>query len=1163
MEILFFFFSLGFFSLLSQSLILREFIISFNGNELGIAFFYGFWLFWVGVGGYLVKTKFKNIVRKTFPFIIVSYPILGWIEFLLFINLRNWTGIEPWEFFSLEKIFTALFLFTFPISFLTGIIFTQSTFFLKEKSKISFSGVFSSAYALESLGSFFAGVFFSLLTLRAASPLTILGASTILFYLANLIFTSKGAKKFKFSHLVNIFLIGFYLLLLNSPYFYKQVAYLRKKNIFPSGELIRQTYTPYQHIFINQLPSQVVLLSNSSVLEHFPENIDSDKEAALFMAEGDFPSRILIFGYGAENLIHSLLKFPVNNITYCLEDKIYYKTLLKHLPPSLREDLQSRRVKVVFSSPLTFLKHNKSKFSLIITYGINPISLSLNRFYTKEFFALVKKNLKERGIFVTKIASAENYLGEEIRNYGSSIYYTLKSIFPKIIITPGEINYFFAAERDSPLTDEPLKLEKNLQKHLPPNLSFLPSGYRSIFLKERLDYVRTLYLDNPLFKRGSLINTYQRPLVFFLNLLIMARYSNSFLVKFFKNVFFLGGGIFFIFILSLFVSRFLFLFRIENIKEKREIFNSKLFQFISGFLGFSFHLSLIFIFQNKFGTIFENIALVNGLFMLGLFLGAKLAASLLKRVSYLNGIIFVLGLEAGLLFLARFIPSFSLNIITFYSLFLLIGLLTGTSYSLSAAAFSRQGRTFLDCSASLELLDHWGGATASSLTGIFFLPLLGVKNTFLLLFVLASFSGLIFLFEKVPLKILKHQRLAKNLSFPYIRTSYCLGAIFFSLFLVSIISKNKIELTPETDHLNIKKVQSCRKIEKPFSGYKCDEKGNFYYAIFSKDYAPQIKGFAGPINLLIKIDKNNTIKEIEALEHKETPLYVGDMEKFLSQFKGKKLSDNFNLKSIDAMTAATITSEAIVKILNKTSRKIYSQEVNYHKKVRFNLASCVLLFFFFAAVIIHFYFPSYSQVRFFYLLLVVIILGMKFNFTFSLLHLGNLLSFNFSFHFSQIILLLVIIFSGIFLGRFWCGWLCPFGALQELLRNKHNISPSQKLNTGVSYFKFIFLFLAAIVIIIKGDALFFRQEPLAIFFFHPFNIGREKILALVTLFFSFIFLRFWCGYFCPVGAVLSLFNKIFIFKKKTPRRYHLCPYGVRGVYDINCLQCDLCLQKKK
>ncbi len=64
---------------------------------------------------------------------------------------------------------------------------------------------------------------------------------------------------------------------------------LRMKNLLPSGEFISEVYTPYQHILLGALPSQMVVLSNGEIINSIPEVVDADKDSALFVSGANLP----------------------------------------------------------------------------------------------------------------------------------------------------------------------------------------------------------------------------------------------------------------------------------------------------------------------------------------------------------------------------------------------------------------------------------------------------------------------------------------------------------------------------------------------------------------------------------------------------------------------------------------------------------------------------------------------------------------------------------------------------------------------------------------------------------------------------------------------------------------------------------------------------------
>lgn len=151
--------------------------------------------------------------------------------------------------------------------------------------------------------------------------------------------------------------------------------------------------------------------------------------------------------------------------------------------------------------------------------------------------------------------------------------------------------------------------------------------------------------------------------------------------------------------------------------------------------------------------------------------------------------------------------------------------------------------------------------------------------------------------------------------------------------------------------------------------------------------------------------------------------------------------------------------------------------------------------------------------------------------------------FRFSYYITGFLILL-----GVLLGRFICGFLCPFGWLQELL---HKI-PGKKLSTKklkpLTYLKYAILLLAVVLlpaIVVNdlgmGDPFFCKYIcpqgvlegaiPLA-----AVNEGirsalgplfnRKLIILIVVVVLSALFYRPFCKWICPLGAFYALMNKV-------------------------------------
>lgn len=144
--------------------------------------------------------------------------------------------------------------------------------------------------------------------------------------------------------------------------------------------------------------------------------------------------------------------------------------------------------------------------------------------------------------------------------------------------------------------------------------------------------------------------------------------------------------------------------------------------------------------------------------------------------------------------------------------------------------------------------------------------------------------------------------------------------------------------------------------------------------------------------------------------------------------------------------------------------------------------------------------------------------------------------------------------TGLFVGRFICGWLCPFGLIQELLCRIPfpRAAIPEKIDRPLRKLKY-----AVLAVLVIGLPLLYRTEHGAGYpFFCKYvcpvgtleagiplvllngllrsSVGwifRWKILLLVLCLGSCLFVcRPFCRYICPLGAFYSLFQKISILQ---------------------------------
>jgi NapH/MauN family ferredoxin-type protein len=140
-------------------------------------------------------------------------------------------------------------------------------------------------------------------------------------------------------------------------------------------------------------------------------------------------------------------------------------------------------------------------------------------------------------------------------------------------------------------------------------------------------------------------------------------------------------------------------------------------------------------------------------------------------------------------------------------------------------------------------------------------------------------------------------------------------------------------------------------------------------------------------------------------------------------------------------------------------------------------------------------------------------------------------------HPSNIVLGIAVLAATLLVGNVFCGWICPWGAIQDGLswvRNKLRLKawqPPAALDKWLRYGRFVVLGIVVYFSVTTAKLWFADYDPyVGLFGLHwLFNLGEASAvgLAIVGLVIvgSVVIDRMWCRYLCPLGAVFAVVGR--------------------------------------
>ncbi len=188
-------------------------------------------------------------------------------------------------------------------------------------------------------------------------------------------------------------------------------------------------------------------------------------------------------------------------------------------------------------------------------------------------------------------------------------------------------------------------------------------------------------------------------------------------------------------------------------------------------------------------------------------------------------------------------------------------------------------------------------------------------------------------------------------------------------------------------------------------------------------------------------------------------------------------------------------------------------------------------------------------------------------------------------HESAFILMGIVALLAVLFGPVFCGWICPFGTVQEwfgklgrkLFGKKYNRFIPAKYDRILRFLRYGVLAWVIYMTARTGQLIFEAYDPYyALFNFWSSEVAVSGLIALGLVILGSLFVeRPFCKYACPYGAVLGLTNlfRVFGIKRKASTCIDCracdrsCPMNIEvstkgTVRDHQCISCLACTSEQ-
>jgi spermidine synthase len=446
------------------------------------------------------------------------------------------------------------------------------------------------------------------------------------------------------------------------------------------------------------------------------------------------PAKLLILSGGAGGTIKEAFKHPsIETIEYAELDPLLLDLLRKFPTPLTESELNDSRVKITRVDGLLFLKTTQNKYDLIFVGIMEPSNLQANRFFTKEFFALVKKRLNKGGILVLGLPGSLMYVNDELKNLNSCIFHTLRRVFPYIRVIPGDGKNLFLSSDSQNISriDRKQIIERLYQRNIRANV-IVPWH-----LEKKLHHGWQDWFSRFLEGSSQKINSDFKPIGLFYSI----SHWNALYAPSLSGLFSQFERINVRIIVLLFIF-FLLLYVVFRLKHRRSSqVGIPLSIITTGFAGMTFSLMIIFTFQSMYGYVFSWIGLLVSFFMAGAACGAMLATKVLTQIKncfrlFIKIDLTIICFSFGWPFIFLAVRAYldSPDVFVFFKMLFLIiacicGLLIGSQFPLANRIYLRSSTSLSETAGLLYASDLLGGWLGGIVGAVVLLPVLGLTGT--------------------------------------------------------------------------------------------------------------------------------------------------------------------------------------------------------------------------------------------------------------------------------------------------------------------------------------------------------------------------------------------------------------------------------------------------
>jgi spermidine synthase len=503
---------------------------------------------------------------------------------------------------------------------LSGGIFALAAKMMRNQCAVSPTLASSSAYLLETAGWAAGGIVASILLLRVFGCMQIAALTSLLCVAVGLSLCIHR-RGLRIATLAFTGLAAVPILIFIAP----RLETLTQQRLWPGFDLIASQDSVYGRLTVISAGGMRSIYDSGSMLANVPDAAAAEEAVHYALLEHLAPRRVLLIGSGINGSIAEILKHPtLERLDYAELDPQLIVMYRRLFPREAASSFSDPRVHVHEIDGRLYLQTTRGTFDVILVNVPDPANAQLNRFYTTEFFRIARQHLAPGGLIALELRSSEDYVSPELAAFLRCIERTLHTVFPRVVVIPGESLHFFAAGDPSGLTDDPQVLMARLRSR---NLQTL--YVREYFLRFRMMPDRMAQIHELLEPDATTsINRDFHPAAYYFSTVLWSGQFDRGYARLLEDAKFIRFSWVLVAAIVLSIA-FAAMVSVAAAPLRRKRATAIWCVAANGYTLMTLQILLLLAFQSVFGYVYREMALLIGMFMGGIAAGSWLG---IKRI---------------------------------------------------------------------------------------------------------------------------------------------------------------------------------------------------------------------------------------------------------------------------------------------------------------------------------------------------------------------------------------------------------------------------------------------------------------------------------------------------------------------------------------------------